>query len=42
LDREHLGGPKSCLDARAEGARQCLLVVEQVAGEPARQANTSR
>src|SRR6476660_8219210 len=38
LDREHLGGPQSCLDARAQGARQCLLVVEHVPRESSRQA----
>jgi hypothetical protein len=38
LDREHLGGSQSCLDAGAEGARQCLLVVEHVPREPAGQA----
>src|SRR4249920_2010188 len=38
LDREYLGGPQSCLNAWAEGARQCLLVLEHVSREPSRQA----
>src|SRR6266567_4708917 len=38
LDRDYLGGPQPRLDALAEGARQCLLVVEHVLREPSRQA----
>jgi 2-polyprenyl-6-methoxyphenol hydroxylase-like FAD-dependent oxidoreductase len=42
LDREHLGGQQSRLDAWAEGARQRFLVIEQVPREPSGQARRGK